>query len=194
MAFRFSAKRKFQPAPAGGHIGVCQAIVDLGYQPTGYGPKRKVMYVFELDAKMENGQPFAVNTRFTVSLHEHSKLRPFLENWLGRKLTQEEQIDIDPAAMLGKSAFLNIQHTPSQDGSTVFANIAAIMPVPTGMTPITAKTPLLFFDSENPDQTVLSQLPEFVQRTIAGAVPPQEKVPSSYAAEPNRDFNDALTF
>lgn len=121
--------------PAGTTLGRLVQIIDLGthdeeYQGESKGPKRKVRLAFELPtekAVFKEGQPeepFMVGKEFTFSMHEKSRLLPFvtaLEG--GRKLTKQEAECYDLFGALGKACLLNIEHN---DG---YANLASASPL-----------------------------------------------------------------
>ncbi len=126
-----TSNSKFEPAPA----GVCQAVacdvVDLGVLETAFGPKHKVDIRWQTADLMANDQPYLVNKRYTLSLHEKSSLRHDLEAWRGRPFTEDELSGFDLEKLIGANCQLNIVHKPGSKGG-VFANIASIMPLGRG--------------------------------------------------------------
>ena len=76
-------------------------------------------------------QPLWVDKWFTLSLHENSALRPFLENWRGKKFTPDELKGFDVEKLVGVSAYLQISHnaTPTK----TYANIDTLIRLPKGM-------------------------------------------------------------
>lgn len=126
---------KFQPAPAGTHAAVCCDVVDLGVVETTWQgeTKRKHMIriCWQIDEARDDGKPYLLMKRFTLSLHEKAALRHDLESWRGRAFTDAELAQFDVEAVIGKGCLINVVHRDSK-GDT-FANVAAIMPLPKGM-------------------------------------------------------------
>lgn len=134
----------FANAPQGTHQGVCCDIVDLGLldvpQPNGQMKKvHKIDVVWQLPiVNDENGKRFTVRKRYTLSLSEKANLRKDLEAWRGKPFPKEiVETGFDVENLLGVNALLNVQHEASREGK-VYANVKAIMALPTGMQPIAA--------------------------------------------------------
>jgi hypothetical protein len=125
-----STAGKFELTPPGLHKGVCIDLIDLGEKvynyPDGEKKLRKFMFVFELATKKKDGSPFFLFSRpFTPSYHEKSSLLPFIQDWLGRELEDEEK-QKDLASYVGKPCELFIKHVKS--GDKTYANIGSIVP------------------------------------------------------------------
>jgi hypothetical protein len=135
MAIMASAGPSFTPAPAGTHAAVCVDVVDLGVVETNWQGKvtrkHKVSIVWQIDEDRDDGKPFAVRKRYTLSLHEKAALRKDLESWRGRAFTEEELQGFDLENLLRIGCLLNIIHA-SKDGQT-YSNVASIMKLPKGM-------------------------------------------------------------
>ena len=130
------------PAPEGSHPAVCVDVVDLGVLVTTFKgvAKRKPMvkFVFQIEDDMENGKPFVVSRRFTISLHKKAALRAAIESWRGRALTETEIRDgFDLESLIGSACLLNVVHV-ARDGAT-FANVSSIMRLPRGMKALRAR-------------------------------------------------------
>ncbi len=127
---------KFAPAPAGTHAAVCCDVVDLGVVETTWQgqTKRKhmVRVYWQLAEPRDDGKPFLVTKRYTLSLHEKAALRHDLESWRGRAFTDAEAERFDVEALISVGCYLNVMHKKGTNGDT-FANVAAIMPLPKGM-------------------------------------------------------------
>ena len=121
----------FVPCPAGLHQAVCCDVVDLGNVESVYGVKHKVTLVFQVNEPMDDGRPFLVQRRYTVSLDQKSSLRKDLESWRGRPFTADELKGFDLEKLLGVNCQLNVQQN-DRDGTT-YANITAIVPLSRGM-------------------------------------------------------------
>lgn len=128
---------EFEKAPEAMGRGVLVDVTplkDVESTFNGKVTKRQVFrMVFELDpdafGTKKNGDPFGVWSRnFTASLNERSALRPFLEQMLGRPLTSAELSGFDTEALIGTPVKICVVHTPSKDGTQLYANIASVKP------------------------------------------------------------------
>jgi len=129
------AGASFTPAPAGVHAAVCIDVIDLGELEVSYAGKtkrqHKIKIIWQIDEDRDDGKPFHVQKRYTLSLHEKAGLRKDLESWRGKPFSDTELQGFDVENLLGVAAMLNIVHAVAQ-GST-FANIASIMRLAKGM-------------------------------------------------------------
>jgi hypothetical protein len=118
--------------PEGLHHAVCCDVVDLGEQPTAWGPKPKIEIRWQLDeVNPETQKRFEVRARFTNSLHEKARLRQTLETWRGRRFTADELRGWDLEKLLGANCQVQIEHAPGDEGR-VWANVNAVVPAPKG--------------------------------------------------------------
>jgi hypothetical protein len=84
-----------QVAPAGTHVARCYQIIHIGTIVDTYqGEERlvnKVRIVFELPLETadfgKGQQPFSIGRDFTLSMHEKSGLRAFVQGWLGKAMS-----------------------------------------------------------------------------------------------------------
>lgn len=132
----------FAPPPSGAHRALCYRFVDLGTQKIEYQGEvkhqRKVMLSFELVDEHDEFEidgkkikaPFTVHQRFTWSMHEKGKLRPFLESWRGRAFADGDLKPggFDTKNLIGVPCMLNVIHA-TRDGRT-YANISGVSPLP----------------------------------------------------------------
>lgn len=129
----------FTPPPSGTHLAVCYRVIDLGTQQIEWNGsikhQRKVLISWELpDEKMEDGQPFTIHQRYTLSSSERAKLRQDLEAWRGKRF---QESDFGPGGfdiqnIIGKGCLLSIVHAEKND--RVYANISSVSALPKGMT------------------------------------------------------------
>ena len=135
MAIYAKAGASFKPAPTGTHAAVCVDVVDLGEIKVEYQGKTKTQHkikiVWQIEELRDDGEPFRLQKRYTLSLHEKSSLRKDLESWRGRGFTDEELQGFDVEALLSKAALVNVLHR-QVEGST-YANVSAVMKLPKGM-------------------------------------------------------------
>ncbi len=128
---------EFTPHPEGQYPAVCVDVHDLGILEVRY--QDTVKRVHKIDIHFYAGErkddeartPLLARSRFTLSLHPQSRLRPFLENWRGKRFTTEEEQGFDVEKLVGVGAVINIQHV-ERDGQ-VYANVIGIMRLPKGM-------------------------------------------------------------
>ena len=139
------------------NVAVCYAVVDLGtHEYTYQGDvkrKRQVRISWEVPDgprskfKTETGKnidaPCAVHKKFTLSLHEKSQLRPFLEGWRGKKFTEQELEGFDLKNILGKTCMVNIQHDEYQ--GNVYAQVQSVAPIMKGMPAPQPENELTYF-------------------------------------------------
>lgn len=94
--------------PEGVHNAVLAAAFSLGLQP-GFQdehPKRKHVYVFELEEKIPDGsyagEPYIISATYTDSFHEKSRLTEVIRALKGCGLTaQEMKSGFDPETLVG---------------------------------------------------------------------------------------------
>lgn len=163
-----SNKTDYQLPPADSHIARCYQVVDMGTTFSQFYGKsgHHVRIFWELpNATMEDGRPFTISKRYTLSLHEKSAMRKHLESWRGRKFTNEEAQSFDLTKLLGATCLLNVVHN-ERDGQTQ-ADITSIMALPKGMPecppPI---NPVLIFDLGDFDQAIFGKLSQGLRDRI----------------------------
>lgn len=212
MKFPAKSTAEFEIVPAGNHVAICNAVVDLGLQP-GSGiypdPKHQVYLRWELpterikyqrDGKEIEG-PMSIGRTFTASMSEKANLRKLIESWFGKKFPNDESAaNFDCSHLLGRACLLNVTHT--EKGQKTYANVANATPIPKGMT---AEYPQhnasLLFSLESPDQLAYDALPEWLRKKIDERLREEkhEKDPG-YAVEDDRragdadEFNDDIPF
>lgn len=143
---------KFQPAPAGSHAAVCCDVRDLGILDVTWQGKQKkqhkILVSWQIDEPRDDGKPYMVSKRYTLSLHEKAGLRKDLESWRGRAFTEAELHQFDVETVVGKPCLLNVMHKVS--GGDTYANVAGIGPLPRGMQPIQVRD-YVRFTERKPD-------------------------------------------
>lgn len=170
------SSESFAPAPVGVHQAVCVDVVDLGVLEVTWGgqtkKQHKVKIVWQIEELMETGKPFLVSNRYTLSLHEKSRLRADLQAWRGKPFTEDESQRFDLETLIGVNCLLNVIHKTSEKSGAVFANIAAIMPLKKGMPKIVASN----------------------YRRVIDRVPEDEQTPSDAPDEPPPITDDDIPF
>jgi hypothetical protein len=130
MAIIVKGGGDFVPAPEGLHNACCVDVVDLGDRETTWGLKHKVMLIWEIAAKMEDGKPFTVRKWYTASLNEKSNLYKDLCAWRGRPFTAQELKGFDIENVLGAPCQVFVQHS-EKDGQA-YGNVSVVTKAPTG--------------------------------------------------------------
>ena len=162
-----------QIAPEGAYPARCYQIVDLGTtMQTGQfpGKKRKVQFIFELPTetyefeKGEGLKPFYARSIYNLSMNEKAVLRRDIESWAGKKMSNEIAGNFDIFTLLGRPCIVNITHI--EKGDATYANIIGMSPLPKGMVCPPAFNNALCYNTEEHDEAVFSQLPEFIQDKI----------------------------
>lgn len=157
----------FPKAPMGTHVARCFQVIDLGHQKITWQGKEKwqpkIMLTWELlgDERMEDGKPFAISNRYTLSLAETSQLRPMLEAWRGKQFSEEELNGFDIKNVLGAYCMLTVMHN-QKDGRT-YANVGGVVALPKGMPKPQAVNPPLYFNLDDCDPSVL---PEWIRGIV----------------------------
>lgn len=115
-------------------------IIDLGTQKSTYMNVEKdviqVLFGFELSDtahvfKAELGeQPFMLSSKMTNSIDPKANMRAFLESWMGRPISPQEEESFDIFNFGGKAAWITCVHKKSADGKKTYANIGTITPLP----------------------------------------------------------------
>ncbi len=126
-----------EQVPAGMHLARCYEMIQIGTETSIWeGQTKSAMKVrigFELPEELrifkeENGeQPMVISREFTLSMHEKSTLRSFLESWRGQKFTEEEAKKFDITKLMGVPCQLNVTHV--EKGEKTYANIQGATPL-----------------------------------------------------------------
>lgn len=159
----------FQLAPSGTFIGRCVWLIDLGTQVTTYQGQEKKMHKcilgFELpDELMDDGRPFLVSERYTVSLSEKANLRAVIEAWRGQKFTDEEAQGFDLAKLAGQPCMISIIH--NQSGDKTYANISSVAKLMKGTVCPPQVNPSLVFAIEEVDTDKYDKLPDWIKKIV----------------------------
>ena len=157
MAIVAKSTGNSKPIPAGLHHAICTAVYDLGTQWNERYQKgdRKVLIQWELPGVRieidKDGEkldlPRATSRKFTLSLHEKSHLRPFLEGWRGKTFTGKELLGFDILSVLGVNCLLQIIHKEVEDKT--YANVTSALPLQQGTEKKTAENPLRSFSVDD---------------------------------------------
>lgn len=166
-----------QTVPAGTHVARCYQIIHIGTIVDTYQGEEKVVnkvrLVFELPLELadfgKGEQPFSIGRDFTLSMHEKSGLRAFVQSWLGKAMSDSEASKFDIGTLLGKEAMVSVMHRTANTGRT-YADLKGASPLAKGMTcpPQVNAAFLLDYDSEDFDLR-FKMLPEWLQNKVSSS-------------------------
>lgn len=161
--------------PAGSHPARCYSMIHIGtIEETFNGEvkkRNKVRISWELPTEQvvfneEKGeQPHAISREFTLSLHEKSTLRAFLESWRGKAFTDKEASSFDITKLLGVPCLLSITHRAASNGNS-YANINSVSMLPKGMDCPNQINPNQVLSYDNFDLELFKSLPNFIKEKI----------------------------
>jgi hypothetical protein len=166
-----------QTVPAGTHVARCYQIIHIGTIVDTYQGEEKlvnkVRLVFELPLETadfgKGEQPFSIGRDFTLSMHEKSGLRAFVQSWLGKAMSDAEASKFDIGTLLGKEAMVSVMHRTANTGRN-YADLKGASPLAKGMTcpPQVNAAFLLDYDSEDFDLR-FKMLPEWLQNKVSSS-------------------------
>jgi hypothetical protein len=185
------SSKKFELCPAGNHLAICYRVIDHGTQVGDYGPKRLVYIGWEIpEEKMDDGRPFSIGRRYTLSAHEKSTFRKHLEAWRNKAFTKEEFGQFHLSKLLGIGCMIQIVHT-ERDGNT-YANVASVSSLPKGMQvpALVNQTQFFSLEADEFEEHAFNELSEKMQATIA-ASPEFAKVAGKSVGAPAAGDDDA---
>ena len=157
----------FTPAPAGSHVARCVQLLDLGTQWSDFYKKsaHKILIGWELPNELQDdGTPFLVWRRYTLSLGDKSNLRKDLKAWRGREFTAKELEGFELRNIVDKACMLSVTH--SERDKSIYADVAGVMALPKGTTVPDRISDLVIFDIDEFDQVVFGTFSENLQATI----------------------------
>jgi hypothetical protein len=134
MAIIVSSNGKdFEKPKTGWHQAVCSNVYGPFTESYEWQGKtvtaKKVVILFELDQLITEGEykgkRFTTSGRFTASLHEKGKLRPFLEAWKGKAFTEEGLERFDLELLIGVNCNVSLIEKEKRGGgkSVLIASI-----------------------------------------------------------------------
>lgn len=184
----------FEIAPAGTHTAVLYRIIDLGTQTveTQWGTKEqhKGLFMWELpDELMEDGRPFSVAKRYTLSLHEKSAFYKDVKTWTGNAPDE----GFEPRSLLGKACNITLTHTEN-DGKT-YTNVSSIAPLKKTETAPAPTNDILYFDLDDYDDAVFKQLSDGLRDVISKSPEYQEATSTTLKVNGvDADLDDEIPF
>jgi hypothetical protein len=126
-------KKDFTPAPEGLQQAVCCDVIEMGEQPTPWGPKEKIEIRWQSSRyNSETQSRYIISARYTASLHEKSNLRQHLESWRGKPFGEDEiEEGFDLEKLIGANCQIQVIHQESQKGRT-YAKVQTIVAIMKG--------------------------------------------------------------
>ena len=179
-----------QTVPAGTHVARCYQIIHIGtILDTYQGEEKlvnKVRLVFELPLELadfgKGEQPFSIGRDFTLSMHEKSGLRAFVQGWLGKAFSDAEAAKFDISTLISKEAMVSVMHRAAATGRT-YADLKGASPLAKGMVcpPQVNESFLLDYDSQDFD-FLFRLLPEWLQNKISSSKEFSDRLERSVAS------------
>jgi len=115
-------QKDFEIPADGLYQAVLADVIDLGDQPTNYGTKHRVRFIFILSDTDSDGRPFRLMQQMSLSLHEKSIMFKAVRRLLGKD--PGESLDLE--TLIGKQCQLDVIQNEGAEGK-IFANIATIL-------------------------------------------------------------------
>ena len=172
----------------------CIWVIDLGTQHSDKFDKwiHQVSITWELDEKMESGEPFVISRQYTLSLGDKASLRKDLEAWRGKAFTEDELSQgFDLKKLLLQWCMITVVYNV-KDNKT-YANIASIMRPDKNTRQVLSKynkqphnTPI-YFEVEDWRDDTFQLIPEWLQNKIKDSA--EYDVKLSNVGHPEPDYN-----
>jgi len=163
--------QKREPIPQGNYVARCYQMIEIGTVKEEFEgvskTARKVRLGWELPTELrvfdetKGEQPLVISGEYTISMHEKSKLRAFLQSWRGVAFSEDEAKAFDITKLLGVPCMLNIIHKVTPNGT--YSNIASISPMPKGLVCPAQINPTFVLSYDAFDYTKFMDLPDFIK-------------------------------
>lgn len=193
MPLNYSTSVNYKPCPANTYPAACVWAIELGLQP-GYqgGPDKAQLYLaFEIvGTERDDGRPFLLGKRFTVTLFDKGNLYPVVDTLLGKVPTASE---FNPRNLLGKTCLAEVKHRTRADGSNT-AVIESVVTLPHGMDTPEPVSDFLFYDWADKDRAVYDRLPSWLQKVIDQGKDQPKPHLNVVKSEGDEPFNDDVPF
>ncbi len=188
MKFSAGSSGDFKLVAAGTHVAVCNMVVDIGMQETGFGTKHQIYIRWELpnerleyekDGVQKEG-PMSIGRFFTASMNEKATLRVTIESWFSKKFPNDQIAeDFDVAKLVGRACQLSVVH--SEKNGKTHANISAVTSLPKGVIAPKAENPLIVYGVGH--EGSLKQLPEWIVKKLGAMVDEDASIESAAAQQ-----------
>ena len=162
----------FERLESGAYPARCVHVIGMGTHPNNHpqakaGSKKvEVMIVWEVSELMEDGRPFTVNKRYTLSLGTKANLYKDLVAWRAKAFTDDELQGFDLSNILDAKCLLSISKT--EKGDKTYNKVEGVMPLPKGMEVIERQNPLIDFAVEElgSNEETMKQIWPWVKKII----------------------------
>lgn len=129
-------EKKKMMVPAGTYNAVCIGVWDVGIQKTNWGNKHNIIFQFELDCLIPEGEykdkRFVRSKICALTLHEKASMAIMLESWIGHSFNEEDRkTGFDCEEMEGQSCMIAIIHKEKNGKINDF--IGSVTKLPKGM-------------------------------------------------------------
>jgi hypothetical protein len=154
----------FEPCPAGNHIGILLALIDLGthwdsFKDQAERKVRKIFLLFEVEVEGKDGKPqrFFIGAEFSMGYNDKgdglvmgkkSNLRRLLEGWSGKSYVDGEVPDLSKA--LGRPCLVNVIHEGA--GDKTYARLASVSKPVAGMSSLKPSREPFCFRADSKDE------------------------------------------
>lgn len=168
----------YEAPPLGLQPAVCINVVDVGYHKNNFDKlQRKIVILWELEARKSDGSRFTMGKTYTASLNEKATLRKDLKSWRTRDFTPAELEGFDLEHVIGANCQLNLVCT-DRNGKT-YTNIDSVMPKAR--------------NQEIQPETSKSFIPDWVKKMMDEALPPPVEGHAP-AQSGDNEFTDDIPF
>ena len=160
---------------AGVYVARCYSMIHIGTAEENILGKtkrlNKVRLYWELPSEMiiyneEKGeQPRAMSKEFTLSLHEKSNLRKFLEAWRGKSFNQKELDDFELTNLIGATCMITVIHKEGKDGNT-YVEISSVSKIMKGVKCDDQINDSVIFGYDPFEQDVFDTFPDWIKEKI----------------------------
>jgi len=180
----------FTPLVEGTHLAICNAVVDIGLQPTPWGTDQEHVWLrFEVSAERvqftRNGEevdePMVIWTRYNKTLSKKANLRKDLDKWRGKDFTTEELDGFELFNLVGKPCLISVVHNHVEDRT--YANVSGITKIMKGQDVPDWELDAIRFSPDDTDQ--YRDVPEWLQEKFDARLEPPKPEPAA-----NDDFSD----
>lgn len=150
-------------------MAICYRVLDLGTQKSTFNgevkQQRKILLGFELiNELMDDGRPFTVQSRYTLSGFKNATLRKHMESWRAKAYSDDEFAQFDITKTVGVPAMLVL--TQSDDEKYVNITGISLPPKGTQLKPLVNDKQVLILSNEEFDPKTFEKLTDNLKKTI----------------------------
>lgn len=171
--------------PPGVYVAVCCGVVDVGTHVGKFGKSHDVVIMWELIGVGEESKTRVISRRCRFSFEAKSTLRRLVENWLGRRLTEQEAVTkgFDLATLVGLGAQVQVGDEPNEAGGTT-TRVVAVLPLPAGQrAPVPSSTVVFSITDEGLPDGLPTWQQELIQTSAEWASAADEADKAALAAD-----------